>query len=180
MRRDHWVIIALRIGPIARPGIIGRLRNQTGANRVGFDIVTDGEQRGLGINQRGAITPFPEGSGTLIAGIEILHIIAAHRLHQPADAVLQMRREQEMEVVRHQHVSMNLALKLFSGKAELFPDEPVILLLEQDLLSIVATLNDMLGIAGQDEAGKARHGVGSGRLMDAAKYRHFGSWQTDD
>ncbi len=47
---------------------------------------------------------------------------------------------------------MDVALKFFRGDADFLPEKPIVFLLEQDLLSIVATLNDMLGIAGQNEA----------------------------
>ena len=57
-----------------------------------------------------------------------------------------------MEVVRHQDIGMDVALKFFRGDADFLPEKPIVFLLEQDLLSIVATLNDMLGIAGQNEA----------------------------
>lgn len=47
---------------------------------------------------------------------------------------------------------MDVALKLFRGDPDFLPEKPIVFLLEQDLLSVIATLNDMLGIAGQNEA----------------------------
>lgn len=47
---------------------------------------------------------------------------------------------------------MDVALKFFRGDPDFLPEKPIVLLLEQDLLSVVAALNGMLGRAGQNEA----------------------------
>jgi hypothetical protein len=58
-----------------------------------------------------------------------------------------------MEMVGHQDIGVDPTVELVRGGADLFPQEPVVVLLEEDLLAIVAALNHMLRDSGQNEAG---------------------------
>jgi hypothetical protein len=85
--------------------------------------------------------------------VEILDIIPTQHLHQFADAILGMRCRQQMHMIGHQNIGVDIATVLFSGCLELFQKKPVILVCAKDFLAIITTLDHMLRLAWNNKTG---------------------------
>ncbi len=62
-----------------------------------------------------------------------------------------------MDMVGHQHIGVDVTLMFFSRFPECFKIEAIVLFVPKNRLPVIATLNDVLGLAGNHETGKARH-----------------------
>jgi hypothetical protein len=58
-----------------------------------------------------------------------------------------------MDMVGHQHIAMEPAVIFATGVGQFFQVKPVIVLSEEHILTVIAALDDVLGLPGQDETG---------------------------
>ena len=58
-----------------------------------------------------------------------------------------MRRDEQMYVVGHQYISMNIATMFVAGSLQFFKIEPVVCIGTEYLYTIVAAQNDVLRLA---------------------------------
>ncbi|MCY1552128.1 hypothetical protein D9M68_885050 [compost metagenome] len=90
-------------------------------------------------------------------GIEIAHVTPSDRLHHQRHPVRRLGCEQQVEMVVHQHPGVQRHLVL----AGVFPDQveqhAPVRIVQHDGLAVVASLNDVVRVTGQGQAGKTGH-----------------------
>lgn len=79
--------------------------------------------------------------------------MSAQPLHQFADAILGMRRHQQMQMNGHQNIGMDIAAVFFPSCLKPLQKEPVTLVRAKDFLAIIATLDHMLRLTGNNKTG---------------------------
>ena len=62
-----------------------------------------------------------------------------------------------MNMVRHQYIGMNIALMLFTSLLEPIKIKPVVISRVKNSLSVIPTNDNVLRVAGINEAGKSGH-----------------------
>ena len=98
------------------------------------------------------------GAGALVAHIEIAHIGAAHRLHHLRQPLIGLGREQQMEMVVHDHVGMDGHLESLRMLLPQPQQALAVGIIAHDGLAVIAALNHMMRIACNGQAGLAGHG----------------------
>ena len=93
-----------------------------------------------------------------MAPIERPHVAAPQRLHHVRDAVGGFGREQQMQVVAHQHVGVDGDLGQARLLADSLQETPPILVIQHHGLAVVATQDDVVRVSGNGEAQRACHG----------------------
>ena len=95
--------------------------------------------------------PFPQCAGTAIAIVVVLNVAPPDHLHGFADAVFIVRCQQQMHVIRHQHISMQIAMVFLASRLQLFQIKPVIRFSAKYFRAVVASHNDMLRMPRNNE-----------------------------
>jgi hypothetical protein len=90
------------------------------------------------------ISSFPQGYGTPIQIVEILHIVAPQRLHQLTDPVFSVGRHQQMHMISHQYIGNDVALVPFTKLSQPIKQEQIITVGDKDDISVVSPLDRML------------------------------------
>jgi hypothetical protein len=72
MRREDRVGLAQRIGAVAGPRVVGRVRYPIGACRIKLDVALAQPQIGRGLDRRGLVAAVPQGSGAPVDSIDVL------------------------------------------------------------------------------------------------------------
>ncbi len=86
-----------------------------------------------------------------------MHIAPPERLHHLRDPVFLHRRDQQVDVVGHQHIGMDPAVGFLGRDGQVFEIAPVVLFSQKARFAVVAALNDVLGNARQGKTGFAGH-----------------------
>lgn len=140
-------------GPAPGRGVV----DQPGADGVEFDVAVTGEHVLLAIDQAGLVAAFPECAAAAMAGVEQADVLTPELLHHPADVARLWRRGQQVDVVVHQYVRM----QVHACRQQCFTQErqvaaPVAVIQEAGQ-PVVPALHDVLRDSGQVDAGKAGH-----------------------
>ena len=144
---------------LSGPGVVRRGIHELRADRIELDVAAAGEKIAFGIDQRGAETAFEQAAGALVLVVEPGDVEAAHLLHHQGQARIVRRRRQQVQVVRHQDISVDRHF-VEAGRF-LQPDQEALVvgLFAEDRLTVIATLDDVVGLVRDDESGKACHGI---------------------
>ena len=134
--------------PVAAPAILAGVLHHRGANRVEFDIAHAGEQIGFGLHHAGFIAPFLKAAGATIAAVDVLHVASADGLHELGDSILVFWRDQQVNVVGHQGIGMDVAVPIDSRFFQPVEVEVIILLGKETGRSIDSALNNVLWYSG--------------------------------
>ena len=86
--------------------------HHAGTHRIKLNIAVARQQVGFGLGQAGTEPAFPQRPGALIAAVEILHITLPQLPHHLPRTLARLRRQQQMNVIGHQHISMHRAAAL--------------------------------------------------------------------
>jgi hypothetical protein len=81
-------------------------------HRAQLDIAHVRQDIVIFLRQARTKPPHPKRPATPVSPVEILHIALPHRLHQPPGAIRRIRRNQQMHMIRHQHIGMDVAAVL--------------------------------------------------------------------
>jgi hypothetical protein len=98
---------------------------------------------GIGLHQARFEPAFPQGAGSPMPVIHVRHVAATKILHRPADALRIVRRQQQVNVIGHQHIGMDGAVPALHSLRQPLQIDPPVVVLEEDRLPIVAPLHDM-------------------------------------
>ena len=138
---------------VARPCIVARVRDHAGANWIEFDIAHQRQQILFAIDNRCAVTPLPQRAAAPVREIEVLNIASSYGLEDLADAVIEFRGCQKMNMVGHPDIGMDRQAMLFRGFDQGIAKKLIVGLRRKNGLSVIAALDDMLRLAGDDIAG---------------------------
>ena len=160
--RDHERIrVTERIAVVTRPGVIPGGGKHRRAYRVEFDIAIAGEQIGERLHQAGLEAPLPQGAAAPVFRIDVGNVLTADVLHHAAQGLMRLGRDEQVHMVGHQDIGMDLAAPAAGGLGEPPEIGPVVVVGEKDGLAVVTALDDVGGDAGKEEAGLARHWGGA-------------------
>ena len=101
------------------------------------------EQVSLGLHERGFVPAVPECAGSPVGVIDVLDVSPAHRDNQSRDRGCLLGGEQQVDVVGHQHVSMEVAMLALQGFAQPAKVGVTVLVVEETGAAIVSTLHDV-------------------------------------
>jgi hypothetical protein len=109
------------------------------------------------VHHHRAIAPLPHMPGPFVARVEARRIAPVRIGHALPQPVRIGRDDQQMHMVRHQAPSPDLSLRLLRRHAQLIEIKAVIIIGKKHLLAPVAALGDVMGKAGNDDAGETGH-----------------------
>ena len=92
-----------------------------------------------------------------MTSVELLDIVSAKELNQLTHSDFGLRREQQVNMVGHQHVGMNLAAVLFGPCPKFFQIEMLISLVSEERHAVVTALDHVLRLAGKGKSRKPGH-----------------------
>src|SRR5438105_7206695 len=92
-----------------------------------------------------------------MAAVEVLDITLAEIAHERRAALRVARREKQVDVIRHQAIGVQRALRLGREIAKVKQVDEVIAVFPETRLPVVTALNDVYGDVGHDESRQSRH-----------------------
>lgn len=95
------------------------------------------------LRQRGFIAAVPQGAGTAVGGVDVLHVAPPEGDDKPGDGFRPLRRDQQVDMVSHERVGMQRAAFLFKRLAQPVKVGPVIFFGEEAGLTVVSALHDV-------------------------------------
>ena len=127
-----------------------------GADRVEVDVGEGGEKV-RGIEDAGVEATLQKPAASKQATLERLGILASEMLHEPADAVLRLAGDDQVNVVRDGGVAMDEDLAQVGVVVQKGEEFGAVLIAEEDLLAIITALGQVEGVSGWCESGFAGH-----------------------
>ncbi len=110
MRSDQWVGGFGAVAAMAGPAVVKRVRDHAGAQRVEFNGALAAKHVVVMHDCGGLVPSFPQGATAVVARIDVANVTAPERLHQARHLARCSRRDQQMDVVGHQHIGMDGAV----------------------------------------------------------------------
>lgn len=155
---DDRVVTPEGVGCMAGPRVVGRIGAHARANRVELDIAVAAQQVGVAIDEGGFVAAFPERARAAVAIVDVANVTPPQRLHEAGDLATALRGHQQVHVVGHQYIGVNLAAVAQRDFPEVLQIAMPIGIGEEAGLAIVAALDNVLGNAGEVDARPACHG----------------------
>ena len=88
----------------------------------------------------------------------MLHIALAEQFHQVSYDIRLSWRQQQMHVIRHQHIGMDGATGALRAQSQLVEIEKIVVIREETGLAVVAALDDVKRNIGKRNARTTWHG----------------------
>jgi hypothetical protein len=85
--------------------------------------------------------------------VEILYVVPTQHLHNFADTIRSVRSHQQMHMVGHQNIRVQVAVMLLASTAKLFEKKPIIGFFIENRPPVVTPLDYMLRLTGKDVPG---------------------------
>ena len=165
MRRQPCIRLPQPVGSIARPRIVRGVDHHRRANRIQFDVTLTGEQIGLRVHQRRPVAAVPQRARSLVAAVDELHITPPKGNDELWHGPRFLRREQQVDMVRHQSVRVQRAPRVRQRFAQPVQVAPVIVFPKETSLAIVAALHNVQGNAIEVDSGTAGHGPSQVKIV---------------
>ena len=124
MRRDEGRWSTFPVRPIAGPVVASRFDDHARTYRIQLDIALAGQEVGFRVDQRGLEPPLPDRSASIVLSIQVLPEYLIHVAHQSRERRNVRRRDEHVDVIRHQHVRVDracVALRVLLEQAEIKP-----------------------------------------------------------
>ena len=134
-----------------------RVVRHAGADGVQVDVAAAAQKTVFAIDQAGLVPTFPERSGARVARVELPDIAPAELLHQATCGTHCGRRCQQVDVVVHQYIGVQLAARGEQRLPQQLAIAGAIRVVEEAGKAIVSTLHDVLRNAWQVESRLASH-----------------------
>jgi hypothetical protein len=122
------------------------------------------------VHEAGPKPAFPKRSGTLVPPIKVLDIVLPETTHEHAGTVTATGRQQQMHVVGHQHVGVDVTGGTVRVTLQERQIHQVVGLTGKAKVAIVSTLDEMKWYGGEYQTWMSCHGRGSS-LKEARPYR---------
>jgi hypothetical protein len=101
------------------------------------------QQVGFGLDQRGLVAAVPEGAGPPIDVVDVLHVPAADRDRHLPHALGLFRRQQQMDMVGHQHAGVQPAALAHQCLVQPTEVGTPVVVVEEARRAVVAALHDV-------------------------------------
>ncbi len=137
------------------------MSDDAGADGVEVDVSEGGEEVRV-VKHAGEEAALPEAAATIEPTMEILGILAREVLHEPADGILDLAGDDEVNVVRHDGVTVDADLAEIGVVVQESEKLGAVLVAEEDRLAIVAALGEVEWVSGRRESGFTGHPFISG------------------
>ena len=173
---DQVGLIALRVDREARPTVGRWMPNHAGAHRIELDIAIAGEHIRLALRQARTKPTFPERAAPPIHPVHILHVALTQMLHQSRRTIRPLRRQQQVDVIGHQYVSVHHATELRRQLRQVAQVERVVVLGEEAGTAIVPALDDMQCYTSECEARSAGHDERASDRDEKPKCHPISGW----
>lgn len=144
------------------------MRDQAGPNGIQFNVPVAREQVPLSIDRRRAISPFPQRARATVFAVKVRHVTSSYGLHDSRDPTFIVWSHQEMHVVRHQHIRVNLTVVMMAGVREAVTEDETIVVGVENRATIVAALDYVRGLFRDEEPRLTRHWESS-RLRESGR-----------
>jgi hypothetical protein len=109
------------------------------------------------MNQRRLVPAFPQRPSTSISGIDVSNEASTNGLHNFGDAVVPRRRYEEVNMIRHEDVGMNITAMRLATFTQAAKVNTIIVLAEKDWISVVPPLNYVQRLPRQYNTWVTRH-----------------------
>src|SRR5262245_8374558 len=159
MLADQAIAPTGRIVEMTGPEVLRRLRHQPSPYRVELDIALARQDIVLHVDDAGPEPGLPKGTGAAMDGVDHPDEAPAKVLHSRADGAGLQRGNEEMNVVPHEDVRVNLAAALHCRVPEALEVEATIRIAKEAGAAIVPALDDMVRNAAQLEPRWPGHGT---------------------
>ena len=140
-------------GPREGCGIV----RHAGSDGIEIDIAVAVQHIAFAVDQACLVAALPQCSGTPMTDIELADVAASEFLHQASNRADVGRRDQQMNVIVHQHISVQSAACIQQRFAQQGDIALSIVLVEKAGQAVVAALDDVLRNAGQVESWLSGH-----------------------
>jgi len=130
-------------GAVARPRIVARTSHHSRPDGIEFDIAAAIQEIGIAVDRRRAVAALPQGARAALDAVDVAHIAPAERLQGARNALFLLGSGQQMNVVGHQHISMDRQSVLARRVVEPAPILCVVLRRKENRLPIVAALDEV-------------------------------------
>lgn len=148
-----------------------QFRGQAGSLWIQLDEPHARQQVVAAFDQMGTVTPFPQGAGPAMSRIEGRDITSPQALDGASHRFRRPGRDQQVNVVGHQHVGVQGQRVLSQNGLKLPEKAAAVLVICKDRLAVVAPNQEMVGEARDGQSCLSCH---SGSLASAARLRpHF-------
>ena len=127
---------------IAGPGVLLRGGHHVGGDRVEFDIPVTGQQIGVGIDQAGLVSAFPQGAATAVGLVDIGNVQPADVLQDLGDApICMLLGQQQVDVIGHQAIGMEFDVITAAALPQNLKVILVVVIGEETGIAVVAALD---------------------------------------
>lgn len=93
--------------PITRPVVFLGSAHHLRPHGVEFNVAHAGEQVAIGLNEAGAMAPFPESAGAAVFLVDVLRVATAHDLHRIRHRGVVARCDEKVDMIGHEAISVN-------------------------------------------------------------------------
>ena len=135
-----------------RPFISPRLAADPRADGIELDVFH--RQPEVTFIERAGIEPaLPEVAGAAMEAVDVLRITKVRPADGLGERVFLMRRGEDMDMITHQAIAEQFEPVLVRLLFEELQIHPPIIIDEEDILAVVASLGDMMGTSGRNCSG---------------------------
>jgi len=164
VRRKQGIGLAEAIVAIAAPSVLGGVVDERRAHRIEFDIALAKQEMRFRLDGRRLVATVPQGAAAAVGLVDVLHVTPAQCDDDTGDADGCLRRQEQMHVIGHQGIGMQLRSLAPQRLAQPVQVGVAILFRKEASLAVVAALNQVQRHTVEVEAGATRH---------RAEYRSF-------
>ena len=144
----------------ARPGVGGRVIAHSGRHRIHVHVTAAGQQVMAAVDGALFEATFPQGAAAAFQVVHIAGLAAGDTLHEAAQILrFGSRVDNQVHVVCHQAESVELAAESRFPFGEVVEIVVIVVIAAKDDLAVVTTLDHVVGLVGEDCAGRAWHGA---------------------
>ena len=133
------------------------MRDHAGAHRIQLDVAHAGEQVRLAVHEARSEASLEKGAGPVPTQVDQPRELAPDALHQFRELAAKMAGGEQVHVVRHQDVRMEVA----RATVQRLPHEPqedvAVRIVAKEIGAVVAADHEVLGNAGDVDSGEAGH-----------------------
>ena len=145
------------VRPKTRPFEGSCIRAHSSANRIGFDVPHASKKIAIASDRSGAEAPFVQGTRAPSATVYVGRVTTRGGMHQAGKRFWLPRRDQQVDMVRHEDVRVQVASLRPHCLSHVLQEDPAIHVFEETRLAVMPADDDVLWYAGDIDAMDARH-----------------------